>query len=93
MRPVALAGGWAGNGLEWLVAGAQHSHGDYLIASTMHARVWRPEDVSKPVPAKPGSSELFRPDILEFIDRHIEQSSQELRALSLDIHGIREHSA
>ena len=58
-----------------------------------HARVWRPEDVSKPVPAKPGSSKLFRPDILEFIDDHIEQSSQELRALSLDIHGIRDHSA
>jgi len=27
--------------------------------------VWRPEDVSKPVPAKPGSSELFRPDIMQ----------------------------
>ena len=50
--------------------------------------VWRPEDVSKPVPAKPGSSELFRPDILEFLDNHIEQRSQELlRALSLGIHG------
>jgi len=53
----------------------------------MSSPVWRQEDVSKPVPAKSGSSELFRPDILEFIDKHIEQCSQELRALSLDIHG------
>ncbi|KAF8345069.1 hypothetical protein F5887DRAFT_1282817 [Amanita rubescens] len=52
----------------------------------MSSPVWRREDVSKPVPAKPGSSELFRPDILEFIDNHIEQCSQELRALSLGIH-------
>ncbi|PFH51126.1 hypothetical protein AMATHDRAFT_59581 [Amanita thiersii Skay4041] len=47
---------------------------------------WRPEDTGKPVPAKPNSSELFRPDILEFIDQTIKQLSQELRTLSLDIH-------
>ncbi|KAK2460080.1 hypothetical protein APHAL10511_007914 [Amanita phalloides] len=52
----------------------------------MSSPVWRPEDTSKPGPARPGSSELFRPDILEFIDNHIEQCSQELRVLSLDIH-------
>ena len=53
-----------------------------------HRTICRPpEDVSKPVPAKPGSSELSRPDILEFIDNHIEQCSQELRVLSLGIHG------
>ncbi|KAF8635628.1 hypothetical protein AX15_000267 [Amanita polypyramis BW_CC] len=52
----------------------------------MSSGVWRPDDTSKPSPAKPGLSELFRPDILEFIDKTIEEDSQELRKLSLDIH-------
>ncbi|KAF8639157.1 hypothetical protein AX17_001645 [Amanita inopinata Kibby_2008] len=53
----------------------------------MSTVVWRPEDTSKPVPAKPDDSDLFRPDILEFIDKTIQDLSQELRALSLNIHG------
>ncbi|KAM6501120.1 hypothetical protein JOM56_004134 [Amanita muscaria] len=52
----------------------------------MSTIVWRPDDTSEPSPAKPGSSELFREDIIEFIDKTIEEFSQELRDLSLDIH-------
>ena len=54
----------------------------------MSTIVWRPDDTSEPSPAKPGSSELFREDILEFIDKTIEEFSQELRDLSLDIHSV-----
>ena len=49
--------------------------------------VWRPDDGLRPAPAKPGSTELFRPDVLETIEKRISEVDEELRSLSLDIHG------
>ena len=49
--------------------------------------VWRPDDGLRPAPAKPGSTELFRPDVLETIEKRISEADEELRSLSLDIHG------
>jgi len=49
--------------------------------------IWRPGDGKHPAPTKPGSSELYRPDILETIEAKIKELDDELRALSLDIHG------
>ncbi|KIK68290.1 hypothetical protein GYMLUDRAFT_256038 [Collybiopsis luxurians FD-317 M1] len=47
--------------------------------------VWRPEDTSPPTPETPGS-DIFRPDILDVIEKRIEEMSKELNELSLDIH-------
>jgi len=47
--------------------------------------VWRP-DTAKPTPARPGATELYRPDILEHIEATIKNLDKELRELSLDIH-------
>lgn len=47
--------------------------------------LWRPEDEAPPV--KSNTSELYRPDILETIEKTIEELDGELRRLSLDIHG------
>ncbi|PPQ81021.1 hypothetical protein CVT26_002902 [Gymnopilus dilepis] len=60
--------------------------------------VWRPDDGLRPAPAKPGSTELFRPDVLETIEKRISEVDEELRSLSLDIHahpelGYEEHYA
>ena len=49
---------------------------------------WRPDDNAKAIPAQPGSSELFRPDILETVEAKIAELDSELRELSLDIHGL-----
>ena len=52
--------------------------------------VWRPDDnddVILPMPAQPGSSELYRPDILETIEAKIKEMIAESRELSDDIHG------
>jgi len=49
-------------------------------------KIWRPDDGSKPSPAKPGSKELYRPDILDTIEAKIKELDGELRTLSLDIH-------
>ncbi|KAJ3518876.1 hypothetical protein NMY22_g13463 [Coprinellus aureogranulatus] len=49
-------------------------------------RVWRPDDAQKPAPVKAGATELYRPDILETIERKIKELDPELRELSLDIH-------
>lgn len=50
------------------------------------ASVWRPEDVDPPVPNTPGS-EVYRPDIIDEIEKKIGEMSNELNELSLDIHG------
>ena len=50
-------------------------------------KVWHPDDETKPTPARPNSSELYRPDILQTIEARIEELDKELRELSLDIHG------
>ncbi|KAE9390648.1 hypothetical protein BT96DRAFT_833152, partial [Gymnopus androsaceus JB14] len=47
--------------------------------------VWRPEDADPPVAETPGS-EIFRPDILDEIEKKIGEISKELNELSLDIH-------
>ncbi|KAF8895888.1 hypothetical protein CPB84DRAFT_1245860 [Gymnopilus junonius] len=48
--------------------------------------VWRPDDNAKATPARPGSSQIYRPDILETIEAKIAELDPELRELSLDIH-------
>jgi hypothetical protein len=50
--------------------------------------VWGPEDPGKPAPARPSATELYRPDILEFIETTIMGMDKELRELSLDIHSM-----
>lgn len=48
--------------------------------------VWSPDDIAKPTPARPGATELYRPDILEHIEATIKGLDNELRELSLEIH-------
>ncbi|EDR10597.1 uncharacterized protein LACBIDRAFT_317213 [Laccaria bicolor S238N-H82] len=48
--------------------------------------LWRPEDKKRPTPLRSGSSEVYRPDILETIEAKIKELSKELRTVSLDIH-------
>lgn len=55
-------------------------------------KVWRPDDTAQPTPRQPGSTQLFRPDILETIEAKIKEMDAELRELSLDIHGITDTS-
>jgi len=53
-----------------------------------NARVWHPDDKVKATPSKPNSSSIYRPDVLETIEAKVADMDAELRALSLDIHGI-----
>ncbi|KAF9523771.1 hypothetical protein CPB83DRAFT_862255 [Crepidotus variabilis] len=48
--------------------------------------VWRPTDDVQPAPKRPGSTEIFRPDVLETIESKIMELDSELNELSLDIH-------
>jgi len=48
---------------------------------------WRPDDKAQATAARPGSTEIYRPDILETIEEKIKELDLELRELSLDIHG------
>ena len=57
-------------------------------SDSSNLKVWRPDDTAQPTPAQPGSSQLYRPDILETIEAKIKEMDAELRELSLDIHGI-----
>lgn len=50
-------------------------------------KVWRRDETAQASPARPGASELYRPDILETIEAKIKELDEELRKLSLDIHG------
>ena len=50
-------------------------------------QVWRPDDEQKPAPVRPGSSPIYREDILLTIEEKIKELDPELRELSLDIHG------
>jgi hypothetical protein len=54
--------------------------------TTSRGTAWRPDDGTKPAPERP-ESEIFRPDVLTVIERKIHELSDDLRALSLDIHG------
>ncbi|KJA25233.1 hypothetical protein HYPSUDRAFT_37712 [Hypholoma sublateritium FD-334 SS-4] len=49
-------------------------------------KVWRRDDTAQASPARPGASELYRPDILDTIEAKIKELDSELRDLSLDIH-------
>jgi len=62
-------------------------HHDIPKPPTDIGKPWHPEDGAAPSPLKPGSSDIYRPDVLETIANRIEELSEELRGLSLDIHG------
>ncbi|KAF5352080.1 hypothetical protein D9758_009404 [Tetrapyrgos nigripes] len=47
--------------------------------------LWREGDSEKPVPIRP-NKDIFRPEILDAIEKKMEEMSDELRELSLDIH-------
>lgn len=49
--------------------------------------VWRPEDKYTPAPRDPHPERIYKPEVLETIEETISGLSDELRALSLDIHG------
>ncbi|KAK7461002.1 hypothetical protein VKT23_008929 [Stygiomarasmius scandens] len=55
------------------------------MTSTPSSQVWRPGDKIKPTPVT-SNIPIFRQDILEVAERKIEDMSEELRKLSLDIH-------
>ncbi|KAF5392856.1 hypothetical protein D9757_000838 [Collybiopsis confluens] len=55
------------------------------MASTTSSIVWRAGDSEKPVPVRP-SNDIFRSDILGAIEKKIEEMSEQLYELSLDIH-------
>jgi hypothetical protein len=48
---------------------------------------WRPEDKWTPAPQDPHPERIYKPEVLKTIDETIHGFSDELRALSLDIHG------
>lgn len=60
--------------------------------TTAGPEIWRPEDghdleiFATSIKQKQGKSGL-EPEFLDFVDSHIDQLSDELRTLSLDIHG------
>ena len=64
----------------------EHHAGDNIPSYS--SKVWRPDDTAQPTPSRPGSSQLYRPDILETIEAKIKEMDAELRELSLDIHGM-----
>lgn len=63
-----------------------HPAADNSLDST--SKPWHPDDKVQPNPSSPGSSQLYRPDILETIEAKISEMDTELRELSLDIHGM-----
>jgi hypothetical protein len=70
---------------------SRYSDHNLLTVLKMADVVWRLNESGKavgpgPKPDEP-NSDTFRPDILDWIDKTIQDLSEELRALSLDIHG------
>jgi hypothetical protein len=49
--------------------------------------VWRPEDKANPAPQDPHPERIFKPEVLKTIEERINELSDELKSLSLDIHG------
>ena len=47
---------------------------------------WRPSDAVSGLAGT--NSPIYRPDVYRIIEKRIEELDQELRALSLDIHGM-----
>jgi hypothetical protein len=50
--------------------------------------VWRSEDKRIPAPRDPCAERLYMPHVLKTIEETIEDYSDKLRILSLDIHGM-----
>jgi hypothetical protein len=62
--------------------------GDHELQQAWNsAAVWRPDDKAMPAPQDPRPERLYKPEVLKTIDDTINGLSEELRALSLDIHG------
>lgn len=51
-----------------------------------NSKVWRPDDNVTPVPRDLDPERLYKPEVLKTIEEAIFGLSEELRALSLDIH-------
>jgi len=60
---------------------------DFEPQQTWTNNIWRPEDKVKPAPQDPCLERIHRPEVLQTIEERIHELSEELRALSLDIHG------
>lgn len=60
---------------------------DFESQQTWTNNLWRPEDKIKPVPQDPCLERIYRPEVLQTIEERIYELSEELRTLSLDIHG------
>jgi hypothetical protein len=58
------------------------------LSSSAKAIVWHPDDNAQPAPSNPNPSEIYRPEVLETIEAKIHEMDSDLRALSLDIHGM-----
>lgn len=67
---------------------ATHQCGCFNFVPANDGPVWSPDDPAKPTPARPGATELYRPDILEHIEATIKDLDEELRELSLEIHSM-----
>lgn len=52
------------------------------------AVLWHRDDKATPAPQDPHPERLYKPEVLKTIDDTINGLSEELRALSLDIHGM-----
>lgn len=59
----------------------------FSIQNSGSGTAWRPEDIARPTPATPNAGDIYRPDILDHIEATITELDEELRKLSLDIHG------
>lgn len=62
---------------------------DHEPQQTWNNTVWHPDDKAAPAPQDPHPELLYKPEVLKTIDETINGLSNELRALSLDIHGMR----
>ena len=57
-------------------------------STTPEMSLWRPDDTTRATAALPGAADgVWRSDILDAIEETIAGMDEELRALSLDIHG------
>ncbi|KAF9450012.1 hypothetical protein P691DRAFT_811259 [Macrolepiota fuliginosa MF-IS2] len=59
---------------------------DLEAQQTWTNNVWRPGDKAAPAPQDPHLDQIYRPEVLETIEKRINELSDELRTLSLDIH-------
>ncbi|KAJ3568023.1 hypothetical protein NP233_g5984 [Leucocoprinus birnbaumii] len=62
------------------------STADLPTQTTWTNEIWRPEDEVKPAPQDPHPEQLYRPEVLHTIEEKINELSDQLRDLSVDIH-------